>query len=122
MIDEREISPDVVYQYLYDMDGNMTVDFVIDEIVNLQYTAKEVVSCSLEENYEGYRVIYDVARCQAYIVKGAPVGNDCYGLISPEGKVLTPPEYSGIQAVGEDMYLCHPDGILINGQGEKVDY
>lgn len=29
-----------------------------------------------------------------------------YGLMTPEGKILTFPSYSYIKAVGEDLYLC----------------
>lgn len=106
----------------YDMEGNVLVDFVIDKIENLQYATKQVVSCSYEESSNGYQPVYDVARCRAYMVEDRVCNMEYYGLMSPEGKLITPPEYSCIEAVGADLYLCHPDGVLINGRGEKIEY
>ena len=47
-----------------------------------------------------------------------------YGLLSPEGKLLTFPLYRGIEAVGKDLYLCKTDygrGVLLNSKGQRVE-
>ena len=46
-----------------------------------------------------------------------------YGLMSPSGKVITPPRYCDITAIGYDLYLCKTDDIrgeVLNGKGVKV--
>lgn len=60
-----------------------------------------------------------VARCWRY---QADYG--WYGLMSSGGVMITPPAYSSITAVGEDLYLCQDEeghGILLNGKGKKVE-
>ena len=45
---------------------------------------------------------------------------DWYGLMSPDGKLLTPPSYISIEAVGKDLYLCKTNydrGVLLNSKG-----
>ena len=37
------------------------------------------------------------------------------------GKRITLPEYTSIEAVGKDLYLCQPHGIIINGKGQQVE-
>ena len=59
-----------------------------------------------------------VARCKQYETE-----YDWYGLMSPEGKIITPPVYSSIKAIGYDLYLCKDSecrGVIINGKGQKV--
>ena len=46
-----------------------------------------------------------------------------YGLMSPNGKVITPPRYSDITAIGYDLYLCKTDdvrGEVLNGKGVRI--
>ena len=46
-----------------------------------------------------------------------------YGLMSPSGKVITPPRYCDITAIGYDLYLCKTDDIrgeVLNGKGVRV--
>lgn len=59
-----------------------------------------------------------MARCRQYEAESG-----WYGLISPDGKILTPPSYCNIKAIGYDMYLYKDndeDGIILNGKGERV--
>ena len=47
-----------------------------------------------------------------------------YGLMTPGGKVLTLPEYTDIEAIGKDLYLCKTDysrGVLLNSAGKRVE-
>ena len=46
--------------------------------------------------------------------------NEYYGLIDRSGKIVTAPEYTSIEAIAEDLYLCQPQGIIINGKGQQV--
>ena len=46
-----------------------------------------------------------------------------YGLMSPSGKIITPPRYCDITAIGYDLYLCKTDDIrgeVLNGKGVRV--
>ena len=46
-----------------------------------------------------------------------------YGLMSLSGKVITPPRYCDITAIGYDLYLCKTDDIrgeVLNGKGVRV--
>ena len=46
-----------------------------------------------------------------------------YGLMSRSGKVITPPRYCDITAIGYDLYLCKTDDIrgeVLNGKGVRV--
>lgn len=45
------------------------------------------------------------------------------GLMSPSGKIITPPRYCDITAIGYDLYLCKTDDIrgeVLNGKGVRV--
>ena len=38
------------------------------------------------------------------------------GLLGADGTILTPPIYTDIEALGEDLYLCMPQGDVISGE------
>lgn len=43
--------------------------------------------------------------------------------MTADGKVITPPSYSEIKAIGYDIYLCKyndEDGVILNGKGERI--
>ena len=43
--------------------------------------------------------------------------------MSPTGKIITPPMYKEIKAIGRDLYLCDEGagyGVVIDGDGNKV--
>ena len=101
----------------FDFEGNVLVDFVIDNVENMHYATTRL------ENYEnesGYSAIYDVAKCQKYMVRSGYY-DEYFGLMDRNGMRITPPEYSSIEAIAEDLYLCQPQGIIINGKGQKVE-
>jgi hypothetical protein len=61
----------------------------------------------------------DVATCLCY--EGEM---DWYGLMSPDGKIITPPLFVNITAIAKDLYLCETDygrGILLNSKGQPVE-
>ena len=48
---------------------------------------------------------------------------DWYGLMTPEGHIVTPPLYREIEAIGPDLYLCKTDyqyGVVLNGKGQRI--
>lgn len=103
----------------FDLNGNVLVDFVIDNVENMFYETNEMENQRSEDEDSSNSVLYAVARCQKYMVL-----NDYYtyyyGLIDRNGKLVTQPEYTSIEAIAEDLYLCQPQGIIINGKGELV--
>lgn len=107
---------------LYDHDGNMKVDFVIDEVENLQYATTQLRNDT--ESADGECVdnnIYSIADCQRYRVRSGNYSTpDYYGLLNRDGRIVTPPVYTSIEAIGKKLYLCHPDGVIINNKGEIV--
>ena len=104
----------------YDYDGNLLVDFVIDDIENMQYETTELRNdCAYSEEYYDNKV-YAVAKCLRYRVNAGCYYNDHYGLMDRDGNRITEPLYTRINAIGEDLYLCQPGGIIINGQGEII--
>ena len=103
----------------YDFDGNLLVDFVIDDIENMHYATTELDNDKDGDEYSSNSAIYDVAKCQRYMVRSGYY-NEYYGLIDRDGKRITPPEYSSIEAIAEDLYLCQPQGIIINGKGQQI--
>lgn len=105
----------------YDLAGNIITDFMIDAISNLKYATTELNDgCQSYENDYIDNQIYGIANCQRYFVDGGRYYYGYYGLISRDGKIITPPIYTGIEAISKNLYLCQPDGVIINDKGEIV--
>lgn len=106
----------------YDFEGNVVVDFVIDEVSNMQYETTELrndLETSADMDLDN--MIYGVASCQRYLVRsGNYYDSDYYGLLDRNGKIITLPVYTSIEAIGKDLYLCQPDGVIVNGRGEII--
>ena len=114
----------------YDLGGNLIEDFYISDIERMTYDSPELRYDLPTEYDEEGKLVYGLsneapqfvqktARCLRY---EAETGH--YGLMSPEGKVLTPPSYTSIKAIHNDLYLCSDgweEGELRNSQGELVD-
>lgn len=106
----------------YDREGHIVSDFVIDEISNLRYETTELRK-DVKPDDDGFvdNRIYKIADCQQYLVRS---GNydipDYYGLLNRNGKIITPPIYTSIEAIDRNLYLCQPDGVLINDHGKIV--
>ena len=59
-----------------------------------------------------------IARCLRHEAQ-----HDWYGLMSSDSKIIAPPIYKDIEALGLDLYLCKDasyDGTLINSDGQLV--
>lgn len=114
---------------LYNRQGKLTEDFFIKKIEHMTYETNELYY-NTTKNYNDKGVLISevndtipipikkTAKCLRY---EAAVG--WHGLISPQGKVITPPSYWTIDAIGYDMYLCkneYDDGVILNGKGERI--
>lgn len=103
----------------YDYEGNLLIDFVIDNVENMQYATTELYHSEESGDYST-NSIYAVADCQKYMVRGG-CDDEYYGLMDRNGKRITLPEYTSIEAVDKDLYLCQPHGIIINGKGQRIE-
>lgn len=111
----------------YDLQGKLTDAFLISGIDNMVYETGELryaKETATEDNKSGESdeitpiPVLKTARCRRY-----EAASGWYGLISPEGKVLTNPIYNEITAIGYDLYLCKKgsfSGEVLNGKGIKV--
>lgn len=80
----------------YDDEGKLTGETAETETTTCQKTA----SCKLYEAEVGW-----------------------FGLMSSSGKIITPPRYRDITAIGYDLYLCKTDdvrGEILDGKGIKM--
>ncbi len=104
----------------YDYAGNILVDFVIDEVSNLYYEKmdQDVILDPIGEEIPGKT--YRAANSRCYMVEGGCWDTYYYGLMDRRGKIITPPIYTDIQAIDKDLYLCQPDGIIIDDRGKIV--
>ena len=107
----------------YDHDGTVVVDFVIHSVENMSYETTLLQSITETDDtacisHHGPAPIFGVAECQKYGVTSNH--GTFYGLLNRNGECVTPPSYSYIHAIGEDLYLCQPHGIIINGKGQRT--
>lgn len=88
---------------LYDFDGKTVLnELVINEVTELYFNnANDDKELATLRKY----------CCREY----GP-----YGLISTDGRVITKPIYKEIEAISKDLYLCLPQGVLIDSEGKIV--
>lgn len=113
----------------YSLSGELINDFYINDVSYLTYESDEL-RYTISKNYdeEGNmtsetedvepKPVEKMAKCRRYEAESG-----WYGLMTADGKVLTPPSYSEIKAIGYDMYLCKDndeDGVILNGKGERI--
>ncbi len=109
----------------YTLRGELINDFYIHGVEQLNYDTMEL--CEPVKEYDENGNFYGVgapdtkkaiAHCLQY---EAQYG--WYGLMSSTGKIITPPIYKDIEALGPDLYLCKDDshdGIILNSNGRQV--
>ena len=115
-------------QRVYSRQGELLTASQFGNVVPLLYETTEVIypgiqegdECDLSYSYYSSPVLRkEVATCLRY------EGDlDWYGLMSPDGKALTPPQYISIKAVAKDLYLCETDygrGVMLNSKGKPVE-
>lgn len=115
-------------QSLYDLQGHLMVGNQIRDVEQLMYDTRELMyqtNRELDEETQAYYSYEDpslrkaVATCMRY---EAEYG--WYGLMSPEGRLLTLPSYYNIKAVDKDLYLCENRfgrGVILNSKGKRVE-
>lgn len=113
----------------YNHKGEIINDFYINDVSYMVYESDELrYSTSKNYNEEGTLIsetedaeplfVKKMAKCRCYEAE-----TGWYGLMTANGKIITPPSYCSIQAIGYDMYLCkdnEEDGVILNGKGEKI--
>ncbi|MBQ9473594.1 MAG: WG repeat-containing protein [Bacteroidales bacterium] len=114
-------------QSTYTLQGKLIVAAQIRDVGQMTYNTREVFYCKsgdFNECTEEYE--YDthaetrtaVASCLRYEAE-----DDWYGLMAPDGRIITPPIYRSIEAVDKDLYLCKTSygrGVLLNSKGIRV--
>lgn len=113
----------------YNLQGGLIDNFLISNVEGMLYNTDEIRYTTAKnydddgkltgETAEAEPTPYQkTANCKKYETE---VG--WFGLMSPIGKVITPPRYCDITALGYDLYLCKTDDIrgeVLNGKGIKV--
>lgn len=112
----------------YTLRGEIINDFYIHRVEQLIYNTTELNEQAKEYDDEGNAygeagnsapdTKKAIAHCLRY---EAQYG--WYGLMSLAGKIITPPVYKDIEAIGPDLYLCKDAsyaGVLINADGKQV--
>ena len=113
----------------YTLQGEIIDDFIINTVGNLMYDTNEIRYVTSQDYDDDGKLtgetkdkqpvpVQKMASCKVYEAESG-----WYGLISPNGKVITPPSYYDITAIGYDLYFCKRDpirGEILNGKGEKV--
>lgn len=114
----------------YSFTGEIIEDFYISEVSQLFYDTNEILYTTTKSyDDEGHLISENIndetstrsaiAHCRRYQAE-----YNWYGLITPEGRIITPPSYSDITAIGPDLYLCKTDyehGVIIDGKGNRVN-
>ena len=113
----------------YDLQGNVIDAFCVRKVERLIYPTEElrynVTRFYDDEDNLVSEVEHDeavhvpgTARCMRYEAE-----TGWYGVLAPDGRVVTSPAYRSIEAIGADCYLCKNGegyGVILNGKGERV--
>lgn len=115
-------------QRVYSLQGELVTAAEIRNVEQMMYETREVMYPVNKDGHECTDEYYcytnpiermDVATCLRYEGEA-----DWYGLMSPDGKILTPPLYVSITPVAKDLYLCETDygrGVMLNSKGKPVE-
>lgn len=108
----------------YDYAGNVLNPFLIDGVESMMYETSEIISDGRvidEENYEEV-IVQGIANLLRYQVSSENWhASDYYGLLGRDGRIITQPIYTSIQAIARDRYLCQPEGVILDDQGIPVN-
>lgn len=113
------------WQWRYALDGTLIDDFVCNSIDQLTYTTGEMVWANTRnmgnEAIESRQV--DVEETATLLRYTTCEGWE--GLMTRDGRIITPPVFWSITAISRNLYLCKYDttsdhGILLNERGERI--
>ena len=114
-------------QSTYSLQGELIGANQIRDVEQMMYETREVMyhtNRDVDEETEVYYGYDDctsrkaVANCLKYEAESG-----WYGLMSPDGKMLTKPSYVRIEAVDKDLYFCETSyghGVILNSKGKPV--
>lgn len=114
----------------YDLQGELINDFYVKQVRMLEYEKDEVLYRDIKtkevdecgETVETTKSESWHPMATAYL-RAYEAGDGRYGLMSPDGRIVTMPLYDEIQAIANDRYLCtcnRDDKVVVNGKGEIV--
>lgn len=115
-------------QSTYNLQGKLIGANQIRDVEQMMYETREVMyhtnhdvdeETEIYYGYDDYTSRKAVATCLRYEAESS-----WYGLMSPDGKMLTPPSYVSIEAVDKDLYFCETSygrGVLLNSKGQQVE-
>lgn len=113
----------------YSLSGKLINDFYVNDVSYLTYETNDLCyitsktynddgTLASETEETDPQPVERMAKCKRYEAESG-----WYGLMTADGKVITPPSYSEIKAIGYDIYLCKyndEDGVILNGKGERI--
>lgn len=115
-------------QSTYNLQGELIGANQIRGVEQMMYETREVMyrtnhdvdeETEIYYGYDDYTSRKAVATCLKYEAESS-----WYGVMSPDGKMLTPPSYVSIEAVDKDLYFCETNygrGVLLNSKGQQVE-
>ena len=115
-------------QSTYTLQGKQIGTNQVRGVEQMMYETREVMYRTYHDvdeeteiyyGYDDYTSRKAVATCLKYEAESG-----WYGLMSPDGKMLTPPSFVSIEAVDKDLYFCETSygrGILLNSKGQRVE-
>lgn len=113
----------------YNLQGELIDDFLISNVDRLLYDTDEIRYTTAKNYDDEGNLTGETAEAEptpyqkTANCKKNEAELDWYGLMSPNGKVITPPRYCDITAIGYDLYLCKTDDIrgeVLNGKGVRI--
>lgn len=115
------------WQWHYALDGTMIDDFVCKEVQQMDYPTGEKKWFKEKDEDSGITTMKQVDVSENSSLMKYVTAEGWEGLMTKEGKVVTPPVFCSISAVNKNLYLCKYDtsedyGILVNEKGERIEH
>lgn len=113
------------WQWHYNFDGTMIDNFVCKSVEQMAFTTGEKKWIKEVNTDSDITTMKQVEVEEYATLLKYTTSDDWEGLMTKEGKVVTPPVFWSISAVNKNLYLCKYDtsedhGILVNEKGERV--
>lgn len=108
----------------YDRAGRLISPFLIDGVESLAYETTEIAGdgCMIDGESGDEEIVRAIANLLRYRVSSENwYTPDYYGLLSRDGKIISQPLYTSIEAIARDRYLCQPGGVILDDQGRSVN-